>query len=93
MVSLWCEFFIYGPSNVHLSAFYLNQVCCPSHPSSIYLHLMYPYRLYMVIDLEEPKHYYPQQSAAQGAVLVLPTEILEDGPMTSGKTRSADLQK
>ena len=24
MVSRWREFFVYGPTNVHLSAFYLN---------------------------------------------------------------------
>ena len=42
----------------------------------------------MVIDLEEPKHYYPRQSAAQGAVLVLPTEILVDGPILWWATKS-----
>ena len=44
----------------------------------------------MVIDLEEPKHYYPRQSAAQaaqGAVLVLPTEILVDGPILRWATK------
>ena len=47
---------------------------------------MYPYRLYMVIDLEEPKHYYPRQSAAQAAKVL--TEILKDGPILRWATKS-----
>ena len=38
MVLRWHEFFVYGPSNVHLSAFYLN----PSMSSTVSIHHQLP---------------------------------------------------
>ena len=46
---------------------------------------MYPYRLYMVIDLEDPKHYYPRKVPPKVLCLCYPLKSLWMVPFYGGQ--------